>query len=253
MNWRAWAFPVGLVAIAEAATWITPLDSDTLAPPRHVAVALYTSLLDGTLLRATEQTMASAAIGLALGATTGVMLGFLLGLSPTLARIFFLPVEMLRPMPAVALIPVTMLAFGFGYRMEVAIVFYATIWPILILSQNAVANVEPRLIEVARTLRIGFASLIWKVILPAAAPRIFTALRFGVGLALIVAVTVEIAANPQGLGYGLMIAEQSLRPEVMLAFLVWVGCLGWAINEILIIFERRLFAYNSTSVTVAPP
>jgi NitT/TauT family transport system permease protein len=57
---------------------------------------------------------------------------------------------------------------------------------------------------------------------------------------LVVAVTVEIAANPQGLGYGLVIAQQSLHPDLMIAFLIWIGILGWGINRALVELEQRL-------------
>ena len=63
----------------------------------------------------------------------------------------------------------------------------------------------------------------WKIVLPAAAPRLMTALRLAAGLALVVAVTAEIVSNPQGLGHDLMIAQETLRPERMFAVLFWVG------------------------------
>jgi ABC-type nitrate/sulfonate/bicarbonate transport system permease component len=66
------------------------------------------------------------------------------------------------------------------------------------------------------------------------------ALRLTIGIALVVGVTVEIAANPQGLGYGLVIAQQSLHPDLMIAFLMWVGLLGWLLNRAVVEIERRI-------------
>ena len=71
-----------------------------------------------------------------------------------------------------------------------------------------------------------------QIILPAVLPRLFVALRLGVAIALVVAVTVEIAANPSGMGYALMISQQSLAPELMLAWLFWIGVVGFAINTL---------------------
>jgi ABC-type nitrate/sulfonate/bicarbonate transport system permease component len=76
---------------------------------------------------------------------------------------------------------------------------------------------------------------------PAALPRIFVAFRLAAGFALIVAVTIEIAINPLGLGAGMMIAGQALRPELMLAYLVWIGIVGFALNLLLIFAQQRLF------------
>ncbi|MGC7969960.1 ABC transporter permease, partial [Salmonella enterica] len=85
-------------------------------------------------------------------------------------------------------------------------------------------------LEVSKVIGLSPAQRLWKIVLPAAMPRIFVALRLAAGFALVVAVTVEIAANPQGLGYMLMIAQQTLRPELMLASLFWIGFIGWAVN-----------------------
>ena len=140
----------------------------------------------------------------------------------------------MRPIPSVALIPVALVALGFGYRLEIAIVAFACTWPVLLLTRAAVAGVEPRLIEVARALRLSFAARIVKIVVPAALPRIFVAFRLAAGVSLIVAVTVEIAVNPLGLGAGVMTAGQALRPELMLAYLLWIGIVGFALNAMLV-------------------
>jgi len=139
-------------------------------------------------------------------------------------------VEVLRPVPSVALIPLVMLVFGFGLRMEVTVVAFATFWPMLVLSQAAAKQVEPRLLEVALALGLSPIAKLTKIVIPAMVPRLFVALRLGVAVALVVAVTVEIAANPNGMGYAMMIAQQSLDPALMLAWLFWISIVGFAIN-----------------------
>jgi ABC-type nitrate/sulfonate/bicarbonate transport system permease component len=150
-------------------------------------------------------------------------------------------IELVRPIPSVALIPVALVALGFGYRLEIAIVAFACTWPVLLLTRAAVGGVEPRLIEVAHALRLGFVARIAKIIVPAALPRIFVAFRLAAGVSLIVAVTVEIAVNPLGLGAGIMTAGQALRPELMLAYLLWIGIVGFALNAVLVFAQQRLF------------
>lgn len=90
-------------------------------------------------------------------------------------------------------------------------------------------------------LRMGFFSRVWKIVLPSALPRLFVAFRIAAAVALIVAVTVEVTANPYGLGFALMFAQQSFRPERMFAILFWIGVLGWSFNEILLFIQHRLF------------
>ena len=125
--------------------------------------------------------------------------------------------------------------------MEVMIVSFASIWPVLLMSIAAVRGIDSRLIEVARNLELGTFDRIQKVVLPFIVPRLFVGLRLAAGVALVVAVTVEIAANPRGLGYDLILAQQNLKPAWAYGVLIWIGCLGWGLNLTLVAFERRAF------------
>jgi ABC-type nitrate/sulfonate/bicarbonate transport system permease component len=243
--WRGWVVPVLLLTAAEWAMRTQQVPNEALAAPSASLKSLFAQAADGTLWAATGQTMGSAIGGLLIGGGLGLLLGLWFGLVPRIANAGALSVELLRPLPSVALIPVSMLAFGFGFRMEMAVVAFTCMWPMLLLTQAAVRQVEPRLLEVGRVLRLSPVSQTLKLVLPAAAPRIFVAFRLSVGVALVVAVTVEIAANPQGLGYGMISAQQALMPEQMFALLVWTGLIGWAASAGLVALERRLFAHQA--------
>lgn len=238
--WRTLALPAVLLVLAEIGARAGG-PSDTIAPPSEVLVALFGALADGSLLAATRDTLASAFAGLAIGAAIGLSLGVLFGSVSALDRLTELSVELVRPIPSVAVIPIALVALGFGYRLEIAIVAFACLWPLLVLSRSAVAGVEPRLIEVARVLRLGPFARIFKIIAPAALPRIFVAFRLAAGISLVVAVTVEIAVNPMGLGAGIMTAGQALRPDAMLAYLLWIGIIGFGLNAALTFAQNRLF------------
>lgn len=242
--WRAvrpWIFPLVLLGGYEAyARRAAALGSDALAPPSAALHALAGAAMDGSLWQATGFTLGTAALGLLVGAGLGTLLGIVLGLSRRAAGVSFLTVEVFRPVPSVALIPLAMLMFGFGLRMEVAIVAFATFWPLLLLVQAAVQQVEPRLLEVSRVLGLSRRERAWKIVLPAIVPRLFVALRLGVAVALVVAVTVEIAANPHGMGYAMMIAQQSFDPALMLAWLGWIGVVGVAVNALMLQLQRKV-------------
>lgn len=227
---RPWWFPLAGVLVLELYARTLGRNSDAIAPPTAALRALLTAISDGSLWQATAFTLGTAALGLLAGAVLGVSLGMALGLSRRASQMGFLSIEVLRPVPSVALIPLAMLVFGFGVRMEFSIVAFASFWPMLILTQAAVQQVEPRLLEVSRVLGLTPLQRSLKIILPAIVPRLFVALRLGVAVALVVAVTVEIAANPNGMGYAMMIAQQSLDPALMLAWLLWIGVVGYAIN-----------------------
>lgn len=238
---RPWVLPVVLVGLFEwYARRAAALGSDSLAPPSAAAKAFAGAALDGSLWQATGFTLGTAALGLLLGAMLGIALGLVLGLSRRAAQLGSMSIEVLRPVPSVALIPLAMLGFGFGVRMELAIVAFATFWPLLVLVQAAVQQVEPRLLEVSRVLGLSARERAFKIVLPAIVPRLFVALRLGVAVALVVAVTVEIAANPNGMGYAMMIAQQSFDPALMLAWLGWIGVVGFAVNAGMLLLQRTV-------------
>jgi ABC-type nitrate/sulfonate/bicarbonate transport system permease component len=230
---KALLLPVAALAALEIWARAVHLQSDSLAPPSAVAAALAEAFADGSILIATRDTLISAFAGLLIGGAIGLAFGIALGISRVFDRLMEVTIEAVRP--------IALIALGFGYRMEIMIVAFACVWPILILSRAAVAGIEPRLIEVSRALRLAPADKVRKIIIPAALPRIFLAFRLAAGIALIVAVTVEIAINPIGLGAGIMTAQQALRPELMLAYLLWIGVVGYLLNTGLVAAQRHLF------------
>lgn len=240
-NWRGLVVPLGLLIIAQAISMFSSTHSEVFAAPSAIIAAGAAALRNGELMRATAETLATAMGGLAIGATLGSLIGIACGLFGTVDRLLQLPIEALRPVPSIALLPIVLLVFGFGYRLEIAIVAFATIWPMLIMTRAATGGIERRLMEVARALGLSYPQRLVKIILPAALPRIFVALRLSIGIALVVSVTVEVTANAIGLGYAMMDAQQSLRPALSLAYLLWIGVIGWTLNSLLAAAQRRLY------------
>ncbi len=246
LDWRPFVVPVSLIVIWELMMVLGPgTTSETLAAPHSVLTGFVGIALDGSLLTATLQTLGAALGGLAIAVLIGLTLGILLGLSSILDKLLEVSIEAIRPVPSIALVPVAMMVYGFGFRMEIAIVAFTTMWPVMILTRTAIQDLEPRLLEVATALRMRFVDKVFKIMLPAIVPRVFVALRLGVGVALVVAITVEIAANPQGLGAAMILAQQTFHPELTLAILIWIGLLGYAVNHLMLLIQRRLFAFRT--------
>jgi len=238
---KAVLLPVAALVALELWARAIDLQSDSLAPPSAIATALIGAFEDGSILIATRDTLIPAFAGLLIGGAIGFGFGIALGIFHAFDRLMEVTIEAIRPIPSIALLPIALIALGFGYRMEIVIVAFACIWPILILSRAAVAGIEPRLMEVSRALRLSPADRVREIIIPAALPRIFLAFRLAAGIALIVAVTVEIAINPIGLGAAIMTAQQALRPDLMLAYLLWIGTVGYLLNTGLVVAQRHLF------------
>jgi ABC-type nitrate/sulfonate/bicarbonate transport system permease component len=240
-DWRGAVVPAALLVAAEIAMAGSQSQSSNLAAPSAVARALYREAAQGTLFRQTGETLLSALMGLGIGGGIGIVLGVLFGLSRRFDRLMMVTVESIRPIPSAALIPIVILAFGFGYRLETFLTVPAATFPILVFTRSAVAGTEPRLLEFAQVIGLGRWARVAKIILPAALPRIFVGFRLSAALALVVAVTVEVVVNPQGLGSAMMVAEEQLHPATMYATVVWLGFVGWGVNAVLLSAQHRLF------------
>jgi NitT/TauT family transport system permease protein len=203
-------------------------------------IAGIAGLADGSFLYATWQTLEACLFGLAIALVVGVLMGIFLGLSPFAEFISRPSIESLRSIPSIAFAPLTLLLFGFGLPMEGMIVAYACLWPILITTISAVRNIEPRLLEIASALEMNPLQQLRKIIIPAVLSRVLVGLRTALGFAFVVSVTVEILINPRGLGYGLIIAQQSLRLDVMYAYLLWLAVLGLSVNALVRLADREV-------------
>jgi NitT/TauT family transport system permease protein len=245
-SFRAALLPLALIVLAQVAATVSQLQSDSLASPLDIAAAFVSVMADGSLLQATADTLLAALAGCVLGVGAGSLLGIVLGLVRVMDDALDLTIELLRPVPVVALIPVVMMLLGFGRQMEIVIIAVGMLWPALVLARAAVKGVEPRLLEVSRVLQLSFSARLTKIVLPAILPQLFMSIKLAAGYALVVAVTVEITANPLGLGYGMMMAQQALRPAEMFAYLVWIGAIGWLISLLLSMAQRRFFGVFGT-------
>jgi NitT/TauT family transport system permease protein len=225
--------PGAFLIVWEGSSRVGLLTLESLSRPSDILLAGYVALRDGSLLLATLQTCETALLGLANAAICGICIGTILGLWSTAERIAGPTIEALRPIPAIAFMPLALMMFGFGVRLEASIVAYACVWPILIVTIAAVRAVEGRLLEVAAVLELPLWKQMTKIVLPAALARINVGLRVAAAISLVVAVTVEIVLNPRGLGYHLIVAQQSLQIGLMWAQIVWLCILGYVLNLVL--------------------
>jgi len=230
--------PILLVALWELGERAGVLPPDTLSSPAAILSAGAEALRDGSLLWGTIETFETALGGLAIGTLIGVALGAPLGLSPVMEAIVGPTLDAIRPVPSMALLPLALLIYGFGARMEIMVVTFACTWPVLIVTVSAVRAIDRRLLEVARALEMPPLLSMFRITLPAALARIGVGVRVAAGIALVVAVTTEIVLNPRGLGYDMIVAAQSMRPDLMWADLVWLGLVGLLFDLCLRWIER---------------
>ena len=189
-------------------------------------------------------TLRAYAQGFGLAAALGVLTGLAMAFLPTVRALLSLLVELLRPMPFVATIPIAILLFGLGDAMKVAVIAYAALWPVLLNSLYGVRGVEPRLHDVARTFHLGRWRTAWRILLPAASPVIATGLRVSSGIALILTVTAELMAGQSGLGAFIANAQLAVRTPEMYAGILTVALLGYGLNALFVRMESKALAWH---------
>jgi ABC-type nitrate/sulfonate/bicarbonate transport system permease component len=231
-------FAAAVLALAEGAVRLLDL-SDSVAAPSKAAGALVGGLRDGTLSREIVTTLEVYVQGFALALAIGVVLGIAIGISRTIEDGTSVVVEFLRPIPAVALIPLAILWFGLGTPMLRFVVAYAAVWPILVHTVYGIRGVDRMLYDVAATSGVTGVARVVRVSVPAALPGIATGVRVSAALALVVCVTAEFFFGSQGVGAYMQAQQVGYRIPELYAAVLLTGLLGLAIDAVLRSTQRR--------------
>jgi sulfonate transport system permease protein len=222
-----------------------------LPAPSAIFGGLVELVSSGQLWADTAHTLLAVILGWGIAGVIGIALGVVMGISPAFRRYSLATVEVLRPMPGIAFVPVALLLFGFSLETELVVIVLPALWPVLINTIGGVANVHPRLFEVGATFRLTRAAIVRRLLIPAALPSILVGLRLSLTLALVLAIVAEMVGNPTGLGYAVVRDQQALRPAVMFADVIVIGVLGILLNQVLMQLTGLLFPAASGRLRAA--
>jgi sulfonate transport system permease protein len=211
-----------------------------LPPPSAIALAFGKLATTESVIGEIAHTVSATLIAWGIAVAIGVFFGGALGLSPALRAYTMATVEVLRPLPPVALIPVALLLFGFSIKTELVVIAIPGIWPVLIGTMGGVMAVPARLRDVAHSMRLRRSEILRNVLIPAAAPSVLVGCRLSMSTSLVLAIVVEMIGNPQGLGYAVIREAQALDREAMFAYVFVIGLLGIIFNVALIAVSKIL-------------
>lgn len=234
-----------LVLAFEALRWAGALPSTTVPSTTQILAALRTSLAEGDMGSAVGYTALAWLVGLGVAVAIGVPLGIVVGLSRWADSATGRAVEVLRPVPAVALVPMAIVLFGIDLPMQVFLIAVACVWPLLLGARGGVRAVDPLQIDTARSFGLGPVAVVRRVVGPAAIPAIATALRLSAGLGVVVAVGAQLISGSPGLGNLLVGSQNAGRNDVVWACLLVTGALGVAINLVLSAAEKHVAGWQA--------
>jgi len=193
-------------------------------------------------------TLAAWAAGLAVAVAVAVPSGLILGNVPGVRSATRALVEFLRPIPAVVLIPLVALLLGPGLRMNVTLIAYAAVWPVLLNTIYGLDDVDPLAKETLRAFGFGRMAVIRRVCLPSAAPFIVTGIRLASSVAIVVSIGIGVVTGRiDGNGIGAFIADASTgapNTAIVLAAALWAGALGLLLNALIGWAGRRALPWH---------
>jgi ABC-type nitrate/sulfonate/bicarbonate transport system permease component len=184
-------------------------------------------------------------LGFVIAAVVGIALGIPLGMSRW-TRLWAMPhIEWWRAMPPPALLPISViLLHSIDDRQKISFIAFFCLFPILLNTMDGVRGIDPTLIDTARSYGIGRLERVWRLVLPAAMPQIAAGMRTSLSLAVIIMVVSEYFASTSGVGYVLLISKNTFQLAPMWAAIVLIGLLGYLLNVLFILAERRVLAWH---------
>ncbi|MDR1518970.1 MAG: ABC transporter permease [Planctomycetota bacterium] len=227
---------IGLIlflALWETAPRLGWVNRTYMSPPSAVSRALYLLFLRGELQEHFMISLKRVAAGLLVSVVIGVFFGVFIGYFRRIERYLDLLFQSFRQMSAFGLFPVFILLFGLGELSKTIIIFWASFWPVLLNTSTGVRNADSVLIRSAQSMGASRSFIFRKIILPAAAPEIFTGIRLGGSYCVMAVVAAEMIGATSGLGYLILYSQETFNVPEMYAGIVSLALLGLGLNFIL--------------------
>ncbi len=209
-----------------------------------VLETFWQSLTDGTYLQVFGSSLERLLYGYLIATVLAVSIGIAMGVWHRMYLLFEPLVELLRPIPSPAYLPMAILFLGIDNTMKVFMVAFASFFPILLNTVAGVRSVDPVLLDTGRTFGLTRAQIIPRIVLPAAAGYILTGMRISLAIALIVTVIAEMVAGNSGIGFYILNAQRSFLVPEMYAGVIALALLGFGLNKGFVALERMALSWH---------
>jgi ABC-type nitrate/sulfonate/bicarbonate transport system permease component len=237
--------PIGLLLVWELLIRAGFGDPRFIPPPSDIAVRFWQLTLNGELAMHTAATLWRVLAGFVIGAVPAVAIGLLMAMFRPV-RIFFDPlVAALMPIPKVALMPLLLLAFGFGDASKIALVATAVFFPVVVNTYAGAANIERIYWDVAKNYGASTYVMFTRVVFFGALPLIFAGLRIALAVSFVVLVAAEFVASKTGLGYLIWNSWELLQVDYMFVGIIVIGILGLITAVLFQEIERKLIPWKA--------
>jgi sulfonate transport system permease protein len=241
------AVEIWLPVVLVACWWAFSANStSSFFPPLQKIVADTISLwfTQGHLATDLLPSLINLSIGYALAVVLGIAAGVVLGLLPALYRAVEPELEFLRAVPAVAILPVAIIAIGLGDDMRVAVIAFGALWPVLVNTIAGIRSTDPVVKDVSSAFRLTPWTRLFAVRLPSAAPQIFAGARTALSVAIVLIVVSEMSGAYRGIGNFLLTAQRNFAITDMWSAMVILGLLGYILNLLFRFVEAHALRWH---------
>ncbi|GIM89806.1 ABC transporter permease [Paractinoplanes toevensis] len=230
--------PAVLIVLWQLSSVLGWADEFTLPPPSRIIAAYQELWANGDIQAALPISLKRAGTGLAIGVSLGLVLGLFAGLWKIGEEIFDAPLQMLRTIPFIAVVPLFITWFGIGETPKLVLIAAATVFPMYLNTYHGVRGVDKKLIESGQTFGLRGWRLAARVILPTALPAALTGLRYAAGVSLLALVLAEQINAREGIGYLVNNANQNQRPDIVIAGILIYALLGIVVDVLMRLAEH---------------
>jgi ABC-type nitrate/sulfonate/bicarbonate transport system permease component len=182
--------------------------------------------------------------GWCLAVVCGITLGTLIGRSRQISELLDPSLQFLRAIPGPALIPVFILLLGTESTMRIALIAFGSVWPVLLNTIEGTRTVDPVQLDTASAFRLPRGARLWRIVLPAAMPKIFAGMRIALALAVILMVVSELIASTNGIGYRIQNAQIMFLLTDMWCGIVLLALIGYTLNRLFLKVEDRALNWH---------
>ncbi len=242
------ASPLAFVALWQLGSTSGLIPAAKLAAPSAIVSALWSLAVAGTLWSDLAVSLSRVAAGFAIGLTLGVALALVVGLWQPGDFVLDPLLQMIRALPYLGMTPLLILWFGIGEAPKIALVAFATVFPVYLTLLGGIRAVDPKLLEAARIFGLSRAETIRHVILPGSLAPALVGVRYALGAAWLSLVVGEQINADHGIGYMIMDARDFLRTDIIMVGLLLYAVLGLGSDAIVRAIERRALAWRPKSI-----
>lgn len=240
----SWVVPLLLLVLWESLVRLGVIPPRILPAPSTVINTAWDFTTTGELPRHLLVSLRRAWTGYLIGGTVALTLGFATGLFPLAAALIDRPLQMVRTIPFLALVPMVIVWFGVGETAKIFLIALGCTFSIYINTVSGIRQVDPRLLELGRIYGASQRELIQKIILPGALPSILIGLRYAMGTSWLALIVAETLAAQAGLGFMAMDAREFLRTDVIVLTIIIYSLIGVLVDLLFRWLDRRLLAWH---------